>query len=145
NPQQLQQVEWRISFNQPGEMRSVIYHFSSWRDRPDQFYGVQAQSVLPEFVVTDDQPQHDRYSDAPGDARGAGGGTGHPAEEIDEYTLARQHVLIHQDAHRFTTLESAQQPAGKVLFLDGPASAHRAVAIDQGIDQRIVHLTYDEV
>src|ERR1700704_6443627 len=95
----------------------------------DPLHSIETQAVLFQLLVPDDKPEDNGHSGPASNARRTRGRTGCVAEEVDEYALARQHILIHQNPYGLTPFESAKHAAGEIFLLDRPASAARTVPV----------------
>src|SRR5438477_5386786 len=108
-------------------------------------HGIEPQAVLFQLLIPDHKPQDNGYPGPASNARRTRGRTGCVAEEVDEYALAQQHILVHQNPNGLTPFEGAKHAAGEILLLDGPASAARTVPVNKRIDQRVIHLADNEI
>ena len=67
------------------------------------------------------------------------------AEEIHEDAFIEQHVLVGKHAHRVSLGKGPQDAPRKVAFFDRLSATLAAIAIDEPIDQGIVHFAHDEM
>ena len=66
------------------------------------------------------------------------------AEEIDEHTLRRGHVGVHENAHGFAGAHGGEEAAHEIVFVDGAVAVHGAVALDEGVDVGIIEGAHDD-
>src|SRR5208283_256359 len=78
-------------------------------------------------------------------ACGAAGGASRHTEEVHEDTFVQQHVLIGKHTHRMSLRKRAQDTSCKIALIDRLAAALAAIAIDELINQRIVHSAHYEM
>ena len=72
-------------------------------------------------------------------------GAGLHAEEIDEHALLGRGVLVDQNANRFARGQRLQNAARRVLLRDQVVTRQRAIALDQGVDARIIERPHHDV
>src|SRR5208282_2838819 len=81
---------------------------------------------------------------AQGNAGESAGGAGRDSEEIDEHTLRRGHVGVHENADGFAGAHGGEQAADEIVFVDGTVAVHGAVALEESVDVGIVERTHDD-
>src|SRR3954464_14560658 len=73
-----------------------------------------------------------------GNARETARSAGRDAEKIDEHSLWRRHIRVHENADGFASTHCAEQAARKVAIVKGHITMQRTVSADEAIHQLII-------
>ena len=112
----------------------------------EEFEGrLEAEAVFPEVAIPVAVAGDDGGVGLQGEAGKAGGGAGGNAEEIHKDAFAGQGVEVEEDANGATRAQDAKDGADGVGFVYGDVAGKTAIAIDEGVDARIVERTNKEV
>src|SRR5208337_2907502 len=132
-------------FDDFGEFRCVGDDVNLVIAGANQLYGgIEAQDVFAQLRIPYRKAGDYGGAGAQGNAGEAAGGAGWNAEEIDEHSLRRGHIGVHENADGFAGAHSGEQAADEIVFVDSAVAVHGAIALDQGVDVGIVERAHDD-